>query len=75
MHDPKIKERIGGATNQFAIMTIVSLLASIPLMIIFPIANGKSAQANIDKFISGNLILFNFYRTKFNFLFFLIILN
>ena len=71
MHDPKIKERIGGATNQFAIMTIVSLLASIPLMIIFPIANGKSAQANIDKFISGNFILFYFIGRNIFFLIFI----
>ena len=53
MHDPAIKERIGGAVNQFAIMTIVSLLASIPLVIIYPIANGKSAQENMDKFANG----------------------
>jgi hypothetical protein len=30
--DKALKERIGGAGNQFAIMTIIALLTSIPLM-------------------------------------------
>jgi len=34
MHDKEIVGRIGGAGNQFALMTIVSLLVSIPLMFI-----------------------------------------
>ena len=29
------------------------VLASIPLVIIYPIANGKSAQENMDKFANG----------------------
>jgi solute carrier family 35 protein E1 len=33
LHDPDLKARIGGAGNQFALMTIISLLTSIPLMI------------------------------------------
>ena len=33
LHDPALKTRIGGAGNQFALMTIISLLTSIPLMI------------------------------------------
>ena len=33
VHDDDLKSRIGGAGNQFAIMTIISLLTSIPLMI------------------------------------------
>lgn len=32
LETPGLKDRIGGAGNQFALMTIISLLASIPLM-------------------------------------------
>jgi len=33
LSDPTLKGRVGGAGNQFALMTIISLLTSIPLMI------------------------------------------
>jgi solute carrier family 35 protein E1 len=40
-----LKDRIGGAGNQFALMTIISLLASIPLMI-------YKEGAQLNKFLS-----------------------
>ena len=34
LETPGLKDRIGGAGNQFALMTIVSLMTSIPLMLL-----------------------------------------
>ena len=45
-----IKDRIGGSVNQFAIMTIISLVASIPLCVAYPFFNGKDAHANLTTF-------------------------
>jgi solute carrier family 35 protein E1 len=45
-----IKDRIGGPVNQFAVMTIVSLLVSIPLVWVYPIVYGLDVNQNLSVF-------------------------
>lgn len=45
-----LKTRLGGAVNQFAVMTIVSLLSSIPLVFIYPVTQGQDMMKNVNAF-------------------------
>ena len=40
-HDEGLKARMGGDANQYAVVNILSFLVSVPLMLIYPILNGK----------------------------------
>ena len=53
LETPGLKERIGGAGNQFALMTIVSLLTSIPLMFL---KEGPRLPEFLNKFQTDPLV-------------------
>ncbi len=50
-HDEGLKARMGGEANQYAVVNILSFLVSVPLMVMYPILNGKSS-ASIGENIS-----------------------
>ena len=70
MEDKVFKEKIGSTGNQFAIMTIISFFASVPLMFIYPIvATGaipSSPKEMIDKAISSFTTFYMAFTTNSN---------
>ena len=56
LETPGLKERIGGAGNQFALMTIISLLTSIPLMMF---KEGPRLQEFMTKFQTNKIVYEN----------------
>lgn len=48
--DKGLQERLGGPTNQFAVMTIISFFVSVPLIPLHPYVNGKDPMVNMQEF-------------------------
>jgi solute carrier family 35 protein E1 len=44
-HDEGLKARMGGEANQYAVVNILSFLVSVPLMVMYPVLNGKSTAS------------------------------
>lgn len=51
MHDKEFTERLNGVENQFAVMTLASLIASIPLVFLYPMYLGKEPVSFFYEFL------------------------